>query len=558
MSSPLPIFLRSLYFLLCLPVLSGLTVFPHTAQAATTAPAEIGRVISVTPAAWAQRNGARTNLALKAPLFKTDSVQTDASGKVQILFADETTVSVAPSTLVHLEDFAFDEHQASFGMRMSQGVSRVVTGKIVKANPEGFIVTTPQATVGIRGTDCTIIADGAKTIVVANRITHNDIRVTNVATGQIANISKSGMAVESTAGGNIARPATNQERTQATQAMRKSGTQSTAANAQGTAQETATTAQTTETTAQGTITTTQNTSASTQSIAISTQSAKANPQIIDPQLPPTLDFPSLPPVITPTPPSSISGTYIGRVDSTGQSGSFQFNVALFSGSISNAEMLLFNKDATNTLFLNAYDGTGSIGSDRNFSVDSWTVSEDSVASNPTLNGIFASNNNSLTDITWGAIANDGSSVSGTGVSTGHSQTPSGDMLNPNNISGNFSGSLHNSNGSLSGNYGFTVGLGSGRISDASMSMANLVTATGGTGAISAGRDFNVNQWSNITGVATGSGSVPTLGGQFNLNGDLSSVHWNVKDSSGNIITYNPGSPNEIPLTGTGTPSPAKP
>lgn len=183
---------------------------------------EAGRIIGLSPQAWVERGEARLPAELRMPLFVTDVVLTDSTGRVQILLGDDSTISAAPDTFLRLDEFVYDETgDASFAMRMTGGVARIVTGAIVRKNPEGFRITTPQATIGIRGTDCSIIVSGDTTTVVANRITTRDILVINNATGERTSLAASGMAVDVGPAGNVLRPATDDERVTATQAMRR-------------------------------------------------------------------------------------------------------------------------------------------------------------------------------------------------------------------------------------------------------------------------------------------------------------------------------------------------
>ena len=114
--------------------------------------AEVGRVISLTPGAVAQRDGRTVALALKSPVHDTDVLITDASGRVQILFDDDSTVALGSGARLALGAVVPKGRKPVFKADLSQGLARVITGKIVEKNPDGFTLSTPEATVGIRGT----------------------------------------------------------------------------------------------------------------------------------------------------------------------------------------------------------------------------------------------------------------------------------------------------------------------------------------------------------------------------------------------------------------------
>lgn len=186
--------------------------FAVSSPAAASQPqSEAARVIAVTPGAFVQRGGAQTPLKLKDVLYKSDQVSTDDTGKVQLLFTDDSVVAIAPGTVVNLTDFSFGgPAKASFSLKVGQGLARVVTGQVVRQNREGFKVTTPHATVGIRGT---ILAADVRNpsqskFILSQLGAGHTVSVLNTATGQQTEMGKSGFTMEVGASGNTLRPAT--------------------------------------------------------------------------------------------------------------------------------------------------------------------------------------------------------------------------------------------------------------------------------------------------------------------------------------------------------------
>ena len=111
----------------------------------------VGNVISIKPGAYVLRGGQRLPLEQKSRIHQKDTVETDASGKLQIIFDDDTTLALAADTQIAIETVVTDGNPR-FKNHMYKGLARFITGKIVEQNPEGFEVTTPEGTVGIRGT----------------------------------------------------------------------------------------------------------------------------------------------------------------------------------------------------------------------------------------------------------------------------------------------------------------------------------------------------------------------------------------------------------------------
>ena len=111
---------------------------------------DVGVIISFKAGVVAQRNDKTVDLAMKAIVNDKDILKTDETGRAQILFNDETSVSLGSNTLLKLEDVIDDNANSAFRARIDHGIVRFITGKIVEKNPKGFSVVTPDATVGIR------------------------------------------------------------------------------------------------------------------------------------------------------------------------------------------------------------------------------------------------------------------------------------------------------------------------------------------------------------------------------------------------------------------------
>ena len=137
--------------------------------ASACAAKDVGQVISFKAGVTAQRGGQPVELGMKSPVGDRDVLTTDATGRAQILFDDDTTVALGSNTSLSLETVVAEGSNPAFRARMGQGVARFITGKIVEKNPDGFSVVTPDATVGIRGTIFAVrVANGTTTVFVTN------------------------------------------------------------------------------------------------------------------------------------------------------------------------------------------------------------------------------------------------------------------------------------------------------------------------------------------------------------------------------------------------------
>lgn len=112
-----------------------------------------GTVIAISGKAWAEINGKKEVLQLKSKIFEKDTLITDANGRLQILFIDDSVLSLGGSTTVAISNFSFGEKKSSnMAIHIAKGITRMVSGKIVKQNPDKFKISSPLATIGIRGT----------------------------------------------------------------------------------------------------------------------------------------------------------------------------------------------------------------------------------------------------------------------------------------------------------------------------------------------------------------------------------------------------------------------
>jgi len=130
---------------------------------------DVGQVISFKAGVTAQREGQPVALGMKSPVGDRDVLSTDATGRAQILFDDDTTVALGSNTSLSLETVVAEGPNPAFKARLGEGVARFITGKIVEKNPDGFSVVTPDATVGIRGTIFSVkVSNGTTVVFVTN------------------------------------------------------------------------------------------------------------------------------------------------------------------------------------------------------------------------------------------------------------------------------------------------------------------------------------------------------------------------------------------------------
>ncbi len=100
-------------------------------------------------------DGNRRPLAKGGELVSGDSINTSSGGRAQLHFVDGGYVSLQPNTLFRVDEFNYankaDGNERGF-FSLLKGGFRAITGAIGHVNRNTYRVTTPNATIGIRGT----------------------------------------------------------------------------------------------------------------------------------------------------------------------------------------------------------------------------------------------------------------------------------------------------------------------------------------------------------------------------------------------------------------------
>ncbi len=91
------------------------------------------------------------------PLMKLnegDLITTGPGSSVGLIFNDDTVASLGPNSQFAVDAFRFNpaEQELSFVSRLIKGTFCFITGQITKLAPNKVQFTTPEATLGVRGT----------------------------------------------------------------------------------------------------------------------------------------------------------------------------------------------------------------------------------------------------------------------------------------------------------------------------------------------------------------------------------------------------------------------
>lgn len=114
-----------------------------------------GTVKAVAGDVEVERAGKRLPIALGDKVLAGDTLITGKNGRVAVTLRDDTLISGGADSRLRIDEFAFDPtaQKGSVVVAVLRGVSAFVSGLVAKSGPDAMRVTTPTATLGIRGTE---------------------------------------------------------------------------------------------------------------------------------------------------------------------------------------------------------------------------------------------------------------------------------------------------------------------------------------------------------------------------------------------------------------------
>jgi FecR protein len=135
---------------------------PAASSSAAPADEPIGNVATLTGSATVTRNNqSAVPLQLKDDIYLNDVLQTAANSTLGITFNDETTFNLTANATITVDDFIYEN-----GGKQNSALFNVVKGTVAfvasdVARSGDMKITTPTATLGIRGTTGLVEVDGA-------------------------------------------------------------------------------------------------------------------------------------------------------------------------------------------------------------------------------------------------------------------------------------------------------------------------------------------------------------------------------------------------------------
>lgn len=114
----------------------------------------VGRVLVATGSVQAQTvAGGMRELRQDAALERGDTLITGAESNLQVRFVDGALLMVRPNSRIRLDDYRAEGNSLHSVMSLLAGGIRTLTGRIGKARRDAYLMVTPTASIGVRGTD---------------------------------------------------------------------------------------------------------------------------------------------------------------------------------------------------------------------------------------------------------------------------------------------------------------------------------------------------------------------------------------------------------------------
>ena len=100
-------------------------------------------------------NQKNEKLSNGSKIYYGDTIYVKLNSNAQILFLDETVMTVGENTELTIDDFIYDPktNNGNFVTNIKSGIVKTISGKISEKNPENLKVKMPNGSLGVRGTE---------------------------------------------------------------------------------------------------------------------------------------------------------------------------------------------------------------------------------------------------------------------------------------------------------------------------------------------------------------------------------------------------------------------
>ena len=107
------------------------------------------------------KNQKNESLSNGSKIFFGDTIISKSKSNAQILFLDQTVLTLGEETELIIDEFVFDPNSqdGSFVSTVKTGTVKFITGQISKKNPDNLEVKVPAGTLGARGTEFVVLSE---------------------------------------------------------------------------------------------------------------------------------------------------------------------------------------------------------------------------------------------------------------------------------------------------------------------------------------------------------------------------------------------------------------
>jgi len=159
----------------------------------------VASITAIKGSATIQRNSQSLQAVLGAKLKQSDNILTKDNTKIQLIFKDETIISIGKNSNFSINQYLYEDSKEPVAkFTLLKGAMRTITGKIGKIAPQKFSVSIRTATLGIRGTNFSVVVNedgsyqayctyGKISVTINNqeRIVKQDFYLSSSATGSV-------------------------------------------------------------------------------------------------------------------------------------------------------------------------------------------------------------------------------------------------------------------------------------------------------------------------------------------------------------------------------------
>ncbi len=132
--------------------------------------ASVGVIERYSGEAYVLRGNKKIDVVRALKLERKDIITTKKNAWVKIKLNDNTLITAGKNAKLVIDDYLYDgKRKAKASFSFSKGVFKTITGAVGKISPKKFKVHTPNATIGIRGTEFYVDASRPQEHIICTR-----------------------------------------------------------------------------------------------------------------------------------------------------------------------------------------------------------------------------------------------------------------------------------------------------------------------------------------------------------------------------------------------------